>query len=108
MGYQIILWTLNSKDWVSFARAEKITNYLLKKIKAGYIILFHDSGNTFSTEGGDRANTVKTISRLIPALQARGYRLVTVSELLRQAATPTQTANSVKKDSEKLIFPRHC
>lgn len=84
MGYQIILWTLNSKDWVTFYRAEKNTKYLLRRIKPGYIILFHDSGNTFSIEGGNRTNTVKTIARLIPALQTQGYRLVTVSELLRQ------------------------
>lgn len=81
MGYSIVLWSLNSKDWVTF-HDKQITSYLLRHIRPGDIILFHDSGGVFSTEGGDRRQTVKTIPRLVRKLKEKGYRFVTISELL--------------------------
>ena len=81
MGYGIVLWSLNSKDWVTF-HDKQITSYISRHIKPGDIILFHDSGGVFSTEGGDRTQTVKTIPRLVKKLKEKGYRFVTISELL--------------------------
>lgn len=80
-GYQVVLWTLNSKDWVMFDD-KYIIAYILKHVRPGDIILFHDSGGVFGTEGGNRHETVKTIPRLVEKLRERGYRFVTVGELL--------------------------
>lgn len=82
MGYKIVLWTLNSKDWVTFDDRYMVS-YLIKNMRSGDIILFHDSGGAFSTEGGDRSETLKTIPRLIEKLREEGYRFVTISELLK-------------------------
>ncbi len=81
MGYGVVLWSLNSKDWVTF-HDKQITSFIARHIKPGDIILFHDSGGVFSTEGGDRSQTVKTIPRLVKRLEEKGYKFVTVSELL--------------------------
>jgi len=81
LGYKIILWSLNSKDWVNF-NDRYIVKYLMRNIKPGDIILFHDSGGVFTSEGGKRTETVKAIARLIEKLKTKGYRFVTVSELL--------------------------
>ena len=81
MGYKVVLWSLNSKDWVTF-HDKQITSYILKHIQPGDIILFHDSGGVFTAEGGNRTQTVKTISRLVRKLKERGYRFVTISELM--------------------------
>lgn len=82
MGYEIILWSLNSKDWVTFDDKYMI-KYLVKNIRPGDIVLFHDSGGVFKTEGGNRQETVLTISRIAEKLREKGYNFVTVSELLR-------------------------
>ena len=81
MGYKTVLWTLNSKDWVNFDD-KYIVKYILHRIKPGDIILFHDSGGVFVTEGGNRDETVKTIAQLAVKLRERGYRFVTINELL--------------------------
>ena len=81
MGYETILWSLNSKDWVTF-HDKQITSYILRNIRPGDIILFHDSGGVFHAEGGSRKQTVKTISRLAGKLREKGYKFVTISELL--------------------------
>jgi len=83
MGYKIILWSLNSKDWVTF-HDKQITSYILRHIRPGDIILFHDSGGVFTIEGGDRSQTVKTIPRLVRKLKEKGYKFVTVTELLNE------------------------
>lgn len=81
LGYKVVLWTLNSKDWVTFDD-KHITRYIVKNVRSGDIILFHDSGGTFSIEGGDRHETVLAVKRTIEKLRERGYRFVTVDELL--------------------------
>jgi peptidoglycan/xylan/chitin deacetylase (PgdA/CDA1 family) len=82
LGYETVLWSLNSKDWVTFDD-RYIINYILHHVQSGDIILFHDSGGVFRPEGGDRKETVKTIPNLIQRLRERGYRFVTISELLK-------------------------
>jgi len=82
LGYETVLWSLNSKDWVTFDD-RYIIKYILHHVRPGDIILFHDSGGVFKTEGGSRKETVKTIPRLVEKLRERGYRFVTISELLK-------------------------
>lgn len=81
MGYEVVLWSLNSKDWVNFDK-NSIVRYLAKRVEPGDIILFHDSGAVFSCEGGNRSNTVEAIGLLAEKLKAKGYSFLTLSELL--------------------------
>ncbi|MCD4781927.1 MAG: polysaccharide deacetylase family protein [Candidatus Omnitrophica bacterium] len=83
MGYEIILWSLNSKDWVCFNHKD-IVKYISKSVRNGDILLFHDSGNVFSIEGGIRTQTVKTITLLVKTLEDRGFKFVTIEELLNE------------------------
>jgi peptidoglycan/xylan/chitin deacetylase (PgdA/CDA1 family) len=82
MGYKVVLWSLNSKDWVNFDD-KYIIRYIESNVRPGDILLFHDSGGVFSTEGGNRQETVKTIFRLVEKLGEKGYRFVTITELLK-------------------------
>ena len=81
MGYETVLWSLNSKDWVSFNH-KLIVNYISKNIKNGDILLFHDSGNVSTTEGGNRRQTVKSISLLARTLREKGFEFVSIEELM--------------------------
>ena len=82
LGYKVVLWTLNSKDWVTFDD-KYIIRYIVKNVRPGDIILFHDSGGVFSIEGGDRHETVLAVRRVIEKLREQGYQFVTVGELLK-------------------------
>ncbi len=81
MNYDIILWALSSKDWVGFS-ARSMANYLSANINMGDILLFHDSGGIWHTEGGNRTQTVKCIPLLTKMLKDKGYQFVTVEELV--------------------------
>ena len=71
MGMVIALWQVDTEDW-NHRNATKTYNAILKGAKNGVIVLCHDIYKTTAT----------AVERVIPELVARGYQLVTVSELL--------------------------
>jgi len=79
--YTIVLWDVSSQDWRELRYNNIITN-ILKSVQNGSILLFHDSGDLFSSSGGDRINTVKALPLIIDQLHALGYELITIHEML--------------------------
>lgn len=75
---RMVLWDLDSGDWQGLS-AHRIAAGVLSKVHPGSIIIFHDSDEN---ESKDRSPTVAALEIIIPALQAKGYSLVTVSEML--------------------------
>lgn len=76
-GYKIILWSWHQdpKDWRN-PGAGYISNHILSNVRNGDIILLHDSG-------GDRKQTIDALNIVLPQLKKRGFKCVTVSELLK-------------------------
>ncbi len=66
----LVLWNLDSGDWTT-PDADKIYSEVIKKVKDGDIIIFHD----------DNAETVEAISRIVPKFQEMGMQMVTLSQL---------------------------
>ena len=75
-GYDIVLSNVDSEDWTRPGVSQILANVLgrLPPKGAGGIVLMHDSG-------GNRAETVAALPRLIDTLRARGYSFVRVSDL---------------------------
>ena len=71
LGYSMLGWTVDPQEWKHF-KANQIYTDVMKYVKENSIILLHDIF----------AATAVAAERIIPALIARGYHLVTVSELL--------------------------
>lgn len=78
LNMSIVLWTddKDSMDW-KFTKESEIINNLTKKVSNGDIFLFHDSNKKFT-------NTLNAIDILIPQLQKKGYKWVSVSTLLEK------------------------
>ena len=70
----MILWDVDSKDWQR-PGAKAIATGILNNTQPGSIVLMHDGG-------GPRDQTVAALPRVLKKLRSRGYRFVTVSELL--------------------------
>ncbi len=67
----ITLWSVDTQDWKS-GNADKIVEHILNNAHDGDIVLLHDIYSA----------SVDAADRFIPALQSRGYALVTVEELI--------------------------
>lgn len=70
MGMPAIMWSTDTRDW-QHRNAQRTIDTVLSQVKDGDIILMHDIYST----------TADAAVVLIPELTARGYQLVTVSEL---------------------------
>ena len=70
-GYVTTLVDTDSNDW-QLPGVDDIVNAVLPVATTGGIVLLHDAG-------GNRAQTVAALDRIIPQLQAQGVRFTTVS-----------------------------
>lgn len=78
-GFRIVLWSLDTNDW---RRPGENTIYTrLMHARPQSIVLCHDGG-------GPRSQTIAALARAVPALQAKGYKLGTVSEVLGLRSLP--------------------
>src|SRR3954468_389233 len=70
-GYKTILWDVDPLDW-KVRNAAHVESEILKQTVAGSIVLSHDIHNT----------AVDAIPATLDALAAKGFKFVTVSELI--------------------------
>ncbi len=75
-GYKMIMWSWHqdSKDW-NRPGVARIVSSVVQKTRNGDIVLLHDY-----VEG--KTQTIEALKQILPQLIAKGYRFVTVSELL--------------------------
>jgi peptidoglycan/xylan/chitin deacetylase (PgdA/CDA1 family) len=74
LDYRVILWDVDTRDW-AHTSPEDISRHILDTVEAGDIILMHDFI-------GYDSPTPAALRLVIPALLERGYRFVTVGELI--------------------------
>jgi len=77
----IILWTIDSRD-SAHATAPEIQRNCLNGLRSGDILLFHDGVS-------ERDEMVKALPLVIDAARGRGFRFVTVPEMLREMEAAT-------------------
>jgi len=78
-GYIIANWDVDSVDWKQIPSHRVLAN-IRKTLKPGSIILQHAGGGY----GQDLSGSVEALSPLIRMLRSKGYRMVTLDELLSQ------------------------
>jgi peptidoglycan/xylan/chitin deacetylase (PgdA/CDA1 family) len=76
----MVLWSVDTDDYLQPGVPE-IVQRALEGAHPGAIILMHDAGGT-------RTQTIEALPTIITRLRARGYRLVTVPQLLRDDPPP--------------------
>lgn len=75
LGYRVIGWSVDPRDWRPHATAREITHTILREAAPGRIVCLHDGP-------GRRTATLSALRAVLPALRARGYRVVSVGQLL--------------------------
>lgn len=71
--YVAVMWSVDSMDWRT--STPSVLDNVLNQASAGGIVLMHDGG-------GNRSKTVEALPKMIAELRKRGYKFVTVPELL--------------------------
>ena len=97
--YAVMMWSADSIDYRHIS-ASRLINNVLKQAKSGGIVLMHDGG-------GNRSQTVKALPKIIDGLTKRGYKFVSVPELLDlkdkelKLATPSSIAGTTGQKPQK-------
>ncbi|HEX9094103.1 MAG TPA: polysaccharide deacetylase family protein, partial [Coriobacteriia bacterium] len=72
MGYSVVMWNRSIADTSKLATPEQLYKNALKDLQPGDIILAH----------WGRPYTYAALAMVLPELEKRGYRAVTISELI--------------------------
>jgi len=84
LGYEIVLWDVDPYDWKR-PGPTVVTNRIVKETRPGSIVLSHDI----------HPGTIEAMPATLSELEAKGFKFVTVSELLRMARTqPPKTMSA--------------
>jgi peptidoglycan/xylan/chitin deacetylase (PgdA/CDA1 family) len=81
-GYDIILWDVDPYDWKRPGPAV-VRNRILKETRPGSIVLSHDI----------HPGTIEAMPSTFDELEAKRFKFVTVSELIRMATPPPTHPN---------------
>ena len=74
----IILWSnIDVRDW-SNPGVNSIVSTIENKVENGNIIILHD----YNTVRNDKSQTIQALEIVIPKLKEKGYKFVTISELM--------------------------
>ncbi len=99
-GYLAVGLRIDPDDWKK-PDPDRIVATTLSRladtVRPGQIVLLHDSG-------GDRSRTVEALPRLIDALRANGYKLVSVSDLA--GMTPAEALPPTSRNGAALLLDR--
>ncbi len=74
LGYSTVLWTVLPKDHKPHKTSKEITKYIVENTSPGDIILLHLG----------RKPTLDALPEIIWKLRLKGYKFVTISELLKE------------------------
>ena len=76
LGYTVVGWSVDPRDWRHKLTAEQMTAIVKKQAGPGAIIIFHDGTN-------GSAATVDAVGRVIRMLKSEGFTFKTVTGLLK-------------------------
>lgn len=82
-GYDVIMWSQRMRESAFVDSPTGIVTDTAEAARPGTVILAHDVGPA------DRLVCIDNLTAIVKALRARGFQLVTVSELLAAATPPT-------------------
>lgn len=78
LGMLPVVWSVDPHDYEPGVTSKKLVARVRKALRPGSIILLHDGG-------GDRRKTIAALPKILDEIAKRGYRAVTVTQLLNDA-----------------------
>jgi chitin deacetylase len=78
--YTVVTWTVSPDDWQQTISSATVAKRVLSKTRSGSIVLLHDGLETKDAFRKDQ--TINALPRIIRDLKNRGYRFVTIPELM--------------------------
>lgn len=99
LGYTVVMWSVPlARDW-EYPPASVIAHRVLPRVTDGSIIVLHDGNrgqlcakSHLSARVCDRSSDIQATKLIVEALKHRGYRFVTIPELIALGKGATHTS----------------
>jgi peptidoglycan/xylan/chitin deacetylase (PgdA/CDA1 family) len=101
-NYSVVTWTVSPDDWSGIG-SDVVSKRVLAKTHSGAIILLHDGLET--KDNFQKDNTIQALPAIISELKIRGYRFVTVPQLIE--ASPEFVPRNVTLFHSSFIAPQN-
>ncbi len=103
--FTVVTWTVTPEDWERIS-SKTIKRRVLSKCGAGSIILMHDGLEL--RQDPQRQQTVAALPAIITALKSRGYRFVTIPELIEMSKNGSPVAQPATPErAVPVLSPAH-
>ncbi|AQS58266.1 polysaccharide deacetylase family protein [Desulforamulus ferrireducens] len=79
--YTTVLWSFMSWDWSGRITSQRMVELVMRKVKAGSIIVFHDRSTGPGAAAQGPQQMLEALPQILQQLQARGLQPVTLEEL---------------------------
>lgn len=94
----VVMWSTDPRDWMESTSPQSLVKAVLDNAQPGGIVLLHDGG-------GNRSRTLQALPPIIAELKLRGYRFVTVPELLEMADREMKAIDQAEDKTDALKQP---
>jgi hypothetical protein len=88
LGYLPVAWDVPADDWDSGITADHVYNRVVPNVEDGSIVEFHLDGPSTAE------STAVALPEIVEALQAQGYRFVTIQEMAQPCGAATPAAGT--------------
>ena len=97
-GYRAIQWDVDSGDpWLPMSGA-RMAKGVLAQIRPGSIVLMHANGRGY--------HTAEALAEIVPALRAKGFGFLTVSELLAHGTPVVATTCYGERPGDTAVYDK--
>ena len=96
----VVSWNIDSGDWLLNGADEQVST-VLESVTPGNIVLFTDSDECSE-------QTLEALPQIIDGLVAKGYKIVTLSDLVKTDTSLSKKLTSLTKTSmpKNAVFPQ--
>ncbi|MEN1987827.1 polysaccharide deacetylase family protein [Paenibacillus hubeiensis] len=101
---QIILWSSMFEDWKSRVGAKKLTERMLKELRAGEVMLLHDRGTTFGADANAPEQMLQALEVVLQKAQKQGLRSVRIDTLMRGGKEVAVSRNGQQESAKPLTL----
>ena len=84
-GQRVVLWSFMSQDWWRRQSPEDIARLVLRRIRDGSILVFHDSDTTFGAAPGSPAKMLAALPLILSGLQKKGLSVINMDEMVNHS-----------------------
>lgn len=101
LGYHVVTWTIDPRDWEHPTSRMIVKRVFQKRDEGGIVLLLHDGLEL--RDHPRQGNTVQALSEIIRRYRDKGYRFVTIDDILRDSSVAEESkvlAGTISKPLE--------